>query len=222
MDRACRTVAVISSLAMTGTILLGGCGGGSTAATAPTPGVSASSATPAPETMAAASSSAEVPLAGPTSAQPSSVTSSPTSGSPEVLEPAGIEAKGTVAGSGRILVVDDSRAVRLIGCRMLTSLGYQCFEASDGEEGLEKAEQETFAAMLVDWDMSNVGGLEMLKQLRTRGDRTKVIIMTSETGMSAILDAARAGTDLYLVKPFTIEALDDSLRAPDFAYPSGS
>ena len=212
MDRTCRTVAVIGSLAITGTILLGGCGGGSTAATAPTPGGSASSATPAPETMAAASSSAAVPLAGLTSAQPSSVPSSPASGSPQGLEPAGIDAKGAVVGSGRILVVDDSRSVRSIGCRMLNSLGYQCAEASDGQEGLEKAEQETFAAILVDGMMPNVNGVDMTKALRARGVTTRVIIMTSETNSSRIIEATVAGADTYLLKPFTIEDLENSLR----------
>jgi len=212
MDRACRTVAVIGSLAMTGTILLGGCGGGSTAATAPTPGVSASSATPAPETMAAASSSAAVPLSGLTSAQPSSVPSSPASGSPQGLAPAGIEAKGAVVGSGRILVVDDSRSVRLIGCKMLSSLGCQCAEASDGQEGLEKAEQETFAAILVDWMMPNINGVDMTKALRARGVTTRIIIMTSETNSSRIIEATVAGADTYLLKPFTIEDLENSLR----------
>ena len=183
MDRACRTVAVIGSLAMTGTILLAGCGGGSTAATAPTPGGSASS-----------------------------VPSSPASRSPEGLEPAGIEPKGADVGTGRILVVDDSKAVKLIGCKMVNSLGYQCAEASDGQEGLEMAEQETFAAILVDWMMPNVNGIEMTKQLRARGVTTRIIIMTSETNSSKIIDALTAGAETYLLKPFTIEDLENSLR----------
>jgi CheY-like chemotaxis protein len=183
MDRTCRTVAFIGSLAMTGTILLGGCGGGSTAATAPTPGGSASS-----------------------------VPSSPASGSPEGLESAGIEAKGAVVGSGRILVVDDSTSVRLIGCRMLNSLGYQCAEASDGMEGLEKAEQETFAAILVDWQMPNIDGIDITKKLRARGVATKIIIMLTSEDRSAIINALIAGADYYLLKPFTIEDLDNSLR----------
>ena len=161
MDRTCRTVAVIGSLAITGTILLGGCGGGSTAATAPTPGGSASSATPAPETMAAASSSAAVPLAGLTSAQPSSVPSSPASGSPEGLEPAGIETKGDVVGSDLVVVVGSDLiadkdsivilpAVQLTGCRLVNHLGRVCGKLSDEDEARDTAEQEAFAAMLGD------------------------------------------------------------------------
>ncbi len=183
MDMTCRMVAVVGSLAMTGTILLAGCGGGSTAATAPTPGGSASSV-------------------------PSSAASGPT----EALEPAVIEAKGADVGSGRILVVDDSRAVKLIGCRMVNALGYQCAEASDGQEGLEKAEQETFAAILVDWMMPNVNGIDMTKELRARGVKTRIIIMTSETNSSRIIEALMAGAETYLLKPFTIEDLENSLR----------
>jgi len=183
MDRTCRTVAVIGSLAMTGTILLGGCGGGSTAATSPNPGSSASS-----------------------------VPSSPASRSPEGLEPAGIEAKDTVVGSGRILVVDDSTSVRLIGCRMVNSLGYECAEASDSMEALEKAEQETFAAILVDWQMPGIDGIYISKKLRARGVATKIIIMLTSENRSAIIDALIAGANSYLLKPFTIEDLENSLR----------
>ena len=122
-------------------LLLAGCGG------------SARSATPAPETMAAASSSAAVPLVGPTSTQPSSVPSSPASGSPEGLEPAGIETKGDVVGSD--LVADKDSivilpAVQLTGCRLVNHLGRVCGKLSDEDEARDTAEQEAFAAMLGD------------------------------------------------------------------------
>ena len=131
-------------------LLLAGCGG------------SARSATPAPETMAAASSSAAVPLAGPTSTQPSSVPSSPVSGSPEGLEPAGIETKGDVVGSDLVVVVVGSDliadkdsivilpAVQLTGCRLVNHLGRVCGKLSDEDEARDTAEQEAFAAMLGD------------------------------------------------------------------------
>ena len=95
---------------------------------------------------------------------------------------------------------------------MLNSLGYQCAEASDGQEGLEKAEQETFAAILVDWMMPNVNGVDMTKALRARGVTTRIIIMTSEADSSRIIEATVAGADTYLLKPFTIEDLENSLR----------
>ena len=122
-------------------LLLAGCGG------------SARSATPAPETMAAASSSAAVPLVGPTSTQPSSVPSSPASGSPEGLEPAGIETKGDVVGSDLIADKDSIvilPAVDLTGCRLVNHLGRVCGKLSDDEEARDTAEQEAFAAMLGD------------------------------------------------------------------------
>ncbi len=122
-------------------LLLAGCGG------------SARSATPAPETMAAASSSAAVPLAGPTSTQPSSVPSSPASGSPEGLEPAGIETKGDVVGSDLIADKDSIvilPAVQLTGCRLVNHLGRVCGKLSDEDEARDTAEQEAFAAMLGD------------------------------------------------------------------------
>lgn len=122
-------------------LLLAGCGG------------SARSATPAPETMAAASSSAAVPLVGPTSTQPSSVPSSPASGSPEGLEPAGIETKGDVVGSDLIADKDSIvilPAVQLTGCRLVNHLGRVCGKLSDEDEARDTAEQEAFAAMLGD------------------------------------------------------------------------
>ena len=130
-------------------LFLAGCGG------------SASSATPAPETMASASSSAAVPLAGLTSTQPSSVPSSPASGSPEGLEPAGIETKGDVVGSDLVVVVGSDLiadkdsivilpAVDLTGCRLVNHLGSVCGKLSDEDEARDTAEQEAFAAMLGD------------------------------------------------------------------------
>ena len=110
--------------------------------------------------MAAASSSAAVPLAGPTSTQPSSVPSSPASGSPEGLEPAGIETKGDVVGSDLVVVGSDLiadkdsnvilPAVQLIGCRLVNHLGRVCGKLSDEDEARDTAEQEAFAAMLGD------------------------------------------------------------------------
>jgi hypothetical protein len=103
--------------------------------------------------MAAASSSAAVPLVGPTSTQPSSVPSSPASGSPEGLEPAGIETKGDVVGSDLIADKDSIvilPAVQLTGCRLVNHLGRVCGKLSDEDEARDTAEQEAFAAMLGD------------------------------------------------------------------------
>jgi two-component system chemotaxis response regulator CheY len=111
------------------------------------------------------------------------------------------------------MVVDDSRAVRMILSRNLTELGYDVCAAADGAEALELVRAE-MALVLVDWNMPHMNGLEFLERLRAdpRYASLKVMMVTTETEVDQMVKALAAGADEYVMKPFTKEILADKLR----------
>ena len=111
------------------------------------------------------------------------------------------------------MVVDDSRAVRMILSRNLSEMGYDVCAAGDGAEALALVRAET-ALVLVDWNMPKMNGLEFLQKLRAdpRYASVKVMMVTTETEVDQMVKALAAGTDEYVMKPFTKEILEDKLR----------
>src|SRR5580692_6800666 len=93
------------------------------------------------------------------------------------------------------LVVDDSKAVRMILAKTLRELGYEVREAGNGKEALELIEREklSLALVLADWNMPEMNGLELLKRLRQKPEMasTAIVMVTTETEvdqMSAALE----------------------------------
>jgi len=115
----------------------------------------------------------------------------------------------------RAIVVDDSRTTCLILSRMLEEMGFVVRAAGDGREALEvlKAEGPP-ALMLVDWNMPVMDGLELLQAVRgdRACDRTRIVMVTTETGMERMVEALEAGANEYVMKPFTREAILEKLR----------
>jgi len=102
------------------------------------------------------------------------------------------------------LVVDDSRVVRKVACRILEDLGFTCTEAEDGQDASDKCEQNTPDVILLDWNMPVMSGIEFLERLRQtdEGKKPKVIFCTTENDMDHIQRAMQAGADEYIMKPF--------------------
>jgi two-component system, chemotaxis family, chemotaxis protein CheY len=113
----------------------------------------------------------------------------------------------------RALIVDDSRFVRDLLRRLLEGRGIECEEAFDGLAALDQLHSGVdFDLALVDWNMPNMNGLEMLKQMRAEGyTGVKVMMVTTEAENDFILRALDAGADEYLMKPFDDEALSEKL-----------
>lgn len=111
------------------------------------------------------------------------------------------------------LVVDDSKAVRMIVSRQLVEMGYQVASAGDGAEALPLL-HESISLVLVDWNMPRLNGLEFVKRLRAdpRYASVKVVMVTTETEVEQMVKALEAGADEYVMKPFTKEILADKLR----------
>jgi two-component system chemotaxis response regulator CheY len=117
---------------------------------------------------------------------------------------------------GKALVVDDSRAVRMILAKTLKELGFEVQEAANGREAWEVIEAERTALTLVlsDWNMPEVNGLELLKRLRQDPELSSLIVVmvTTETELDQMAVALEAGANEYIMKPFTKEILVEKLQ----------
>jgi two-component system chemotaxis response regulator CheY len=114
----------------------------------------------------------------------------------------------------RFLVVDDFSTMRRIVRNLLKELGYtNVDEAEDGAIGLAKLRSEKFDFVISDWNMPNMDGLEMLKNIRADATlaRLPVLMVTAEAKKENIIAAAQAGASGYVVKPFTAATLDEKL-----------
>jgi two-component system chemotaxis response regulator CheY len=110
------------------------------------------------------------------------------------------------------LVIDDSRVMRKLLGGQLARLGFEVSEAVDGADGLARITAGPLPdVVLVDWNMPQMNGLDMIRALRGRRDwdAVRVLMVTSETSPAQMSEALAAGADEYLMKPFTA----DSLRA---------
>lgn len=111
---------------------------------------------------------------------------------------------------GFCLVVDDSRVVRKVARRILEDLGFECGEAEDGRKALDACLDKMPDAVLLDWNMPVMSGIEFLKELRASpdGEKPKVLFCTTENDMDHIRKAMTNGADEYIMKPFDKEIIE--------------
>ncbi|MCC6751791.1 MAG: response regulator [Deltaproteobacteria bacterium] len=107
----------------------------------------------------------------------------------------------------RVLTVDDSRAIRSIVSKQVAGMGLEVDEAEHGVEGLEKLVAGGVDLVVLDVTMPELDGPGMLRAMRERGDKTPVLMLTSESKRSIIADCMKLGIEDYIVKPFKPEEL---------------
>jgi two-component system chemotaxis response regulator CheY len=121
----------------------------------------------------------------------------------------------------KAMVVDDSRAIRMILSRTLGSLGFEVSQAANGKEALAKMTQlqsdpdlPPLSLVLVDWNMPEMNGLEFVQHVRANPEyeSVKLMMVTTETQIEQMTRALEAGADEYVMKPFTEEVISDKLR----------
>jgi two-component system, chemotaxis family, chemotaxis protein CheY len=102
------------------------------------------------------------------------------------------------------LIVDDSRVVRKVARRILEELAFEIEEAPDGELALEACRRRMPDAVLLDWNMPVMNGIEFLRQLRRLdgGGEPVVVFCTTENDVQHIQEALGAGAAEYIMKPF--------------------
>ncbi|HXC65298.1 MAG TPA: response regulator [bacterium] len=117
------------------------------------------------------------------------------------------------------LVVDDSLSIRLLLTRLLQSRLFQVETAPGGLAGLERLRRLPAPDLMVlDWNMPDLDGLEVLRQARNMPGLEKLCVMmaTAETDLGQISAALEAGVDEYLMKPFDVHSLDEKLELLGF------
>ncbi|MDB5492066.1 MAG: two-component system response regulator [Micavibrio sp.] len=107
------------------------------------------------------------------------------------------------------LIVDDSRVVRKVASRIAQNMGFACTEAEDGDQAFALCEQNMPDAIILDWNMPVMSGLEFIEKLRMMdgGDHPKVIFCTTENDTPHLMRALRAGANEYVMKPFDSEIM---------------
>jgi two-component system chemotaxis response regulator CheY len=114
----------------------------------------------------------------------------------------------------KFLVVDDFSTMRRIIKNLLNDLGYpNVEEADDGKTALPMLQTGNFDFLITDWNMPGMPGLDLIKAVRADGKLAKmpVLMLTAEAKREQIIEAAQAGVNGYVIKPFTAETLKEKL-----------
>ncbi len=108
------------------------------------------------------------------------------------------------------LVVDDSKVVRMVARKILEELEFEISEAADGQLALAQCLQSMPDAILLDWNMPVMNGIEFLRELRKTvgGGAPIVVFCTTENDIAHIKTAMDAGANEYIMKPFDSEIIE--------------
>ncbi len=114
----------------------------------------------------------------------------------------------------RALVIDDSRAIRLILGQVMKKLGFEVVDAGDGQQALDKLKSDgPFDIALVDWNMPVMNGYDFVVNARKdpQYNDMRLMMVTTETEMAQVVKALEAGANEYVMKPFTKEMIAEKL-----------
>jgi len=115
----------------------------------------------------------------------------------------------------KILIVDDFSTMRRIIKNLLRDLGFtNTHEADDGTTALPMLQDGSFHLLISDWNMPGMSGLDLLKAVRAepRTAKLPVLMVTAEAKREQIIEAAKAGVNGYVVKPFTPVTLQEKIK----------
>lgn len=115
----------------------------------------------------------------------------------------------------KILIVDDFSTMRRIIKNLLRDLGFtNTQEADDGSTALPMLKGSDFDFLVTDWNMPGMTGIDLLKAVRADDDLKSlpVLMVTAEAKREQIIEAAQAGVNGYVVKPFTAQALKEKIE----------
>ena len=109
-----------------------------------------------------------------------------------------------------VLIVDDSKVIRMVARKIMTELGFNPIEAADGQEALNRCKEALPDAVLLDWNMPVMNGFELLRELRASEVFKDIlfIMVTAEATEARISMALQLKVDELILKPFTLEILE--------------
>jgi two-component system chemotaxis response regulator CheY len=115
----------------------------------------------------------------------------------------------------KILIVDDFSTMRRIIKNLLRDLGFtNTAEADDGNTALPMLQNGNFDFVITDWNMPGMQGIDLLKAIRAdeKLKHLPVLMVTAESKREQIIEAAQAGVNGYVVKPFTAVTLEEKIN----------
>lgn len=115
----------------------------------------------------------------------------------------------------KVLVVDDSAIMRKVIIGILNGLNVKSDnieQAEDGAQAVEIAGAREFNIILMDWNMPNMLGIDAVKAIRASGNKTPILMVTTEGERTNVVTAIQAGANNYLVKPFNAEDLREKFE----------
>ena len=115
--------------------------------------------------------------------------------------------------NGRVLIVDDNKAIRRMVSDYLVGRGYEVIEAVDGIQGLEKTLSISPGVILLDVVMPGIDGFRLCQILRDKGLETPIIMLTERQALEDKVSGFSAGADDYLAKPFSPVELELRIQA---------
>lgn len=105
----------------------------------------------------------------------------------------------------KILLAEDEFQIAQSLRKNLDSEGIDVTLVRDGDEALKSLNSERFDVVLLDWRMPKLSGIEVCRQMRNRGDKTPVILLTALSDISNKLEAFQLGADDYVIKPYVFD-----------------
>jgi two-component system chemotaxis response regulator CheY len=116
----------------------------------------------------------------------------------------------------KVLIVDDSRAIRSILGKILARNGFEVCQAGNGVEALQAltSNASDISLLCADYNMPEMNGIELLQNMRAMPQfaSVPVLMITTETHMASMQAAFAAGANEYVMKPFTADMIEDKLR----------
>ena len=112
------------------------------------------------------------------------------------------------------LVVDDSRVIRMVARKILEELEFTVEEAADGKAAIDVCKGKMPDAVLLDWNMPVMSGIDFLRSLRKLdgGEEPTVVFCTTENDIAHIQEAIAEGANEYIMKPFDSEIIQSKFR----------
>lgn len=115
----------------------------------------------------------------------------------------------------RVMIVDDSKSMRMIVKRTLKQAGFDTMEfeeAEDGTDALAKIDDYLPQLVLCDWNMPQMNGIDFLRAIRAAGNMVKFGFVTTESTAEMRAEAKEAGAHFLIAKPFTAETFQKTLQ----------